>query len=55
VKEYSQPAVVYSFIVGFLVYALLAKFGAEPETVEVREPLPVGAPMKRARAQASPE
>jgi len=55
VKEYSQPAVVYSFVVGFLVYALLAKFGAEPETVEVREPNPVGAPMKRARAQASPE
>ena len=55
VKEYSQPAVVYSFVVGFLVYALLAKFGAEPETVEVREPNPVGAPLKRARAQASPE
>ena len=30
VKEHSQPAVVYSFIVGFLVYALLAKAGLEP-------------------------
>ncbi len=55
IKEYTQPAVVYSFVVGFLVYALLAKFGAEPETVEMREPNPVGAPTKRARAQASPE
>jgi cytosine permease len=55
IKDYSQPAVVYSFVVGFLVYALLAKLGAEPETVEVREPNPVGAPTKRARAQASPE
>jgi len=55
IKEYSQPAVVYSFVVGFVVYALLAKFGAEPETVEVREPNPVGAPRKQARAQASPE
>ena len=35
---------MYSFVVGFLVYALLAKFGAEPETVEVREPNPLGAP-----------
>jgi cytosine permease len=52
VKEYSQPAVVYSFIVGFLVYALLAKFGAEPETVDMREPNPVGGPKKQARAQA---
>ena len=55
VKEYSQPAVLYSFFVGFLVYALLAKFGAEPETVEVREPNPVGAPMRRARAQVGLE
>jgi cytosine permease len=55
VKEYSQPAVLYSFVVGFLVYAILAKAGAEPETVEVREPLPVGPAPKRARAQANPE
>ena len=54
-KNYSQPAVVYSFVVGFLVYAVLAKSGAEPETVEVREPNPVVAPMLQARAQASPE
>lgn len=55
IKEYSQPAVVYSFVVGFLVYMLLARFGAEPETVEVREPNPVGAPKRQARAQASPD
>ncbi len=57
IKEYSQPAVVYSFVVGFLVYALLAKFGAEPETVAmgVREPVPAGSAHKQARAQASPE
>jgi len=54
-KQRTQPAVLYSFLVGFIVYALLAKFGAEPETVEVREPNPVGAPMRQARAQASPE
>ncbi len=35
VKGYTQPAVVYSFIVGFLVYAALAKLGLEPETVPV--------------------
>lgn len=33
VKSASQPAVVYSFIAGFLVYALLAKAGLEPKPV----------------------
>jgi cytosine permease len=33
VKTASQPAVVYSFITGFLVYALLAKLGLEPAVV----------------------
>lgn len=34
VKTASQPAVVYSFITGFVVYALLAKMGLEPKRVE---------------------
>ncbi len=33
VQEFSQPAVLYSFITGFVVYALLAKAGLEPKTV----------------------
>jgi len=37
VKDYSQPAVLYSFIVGFVVYALLAKAGLEPKAVEMPE------------------
>jgi cytosine permease len=32
-KTYVQPAVLYSFIVGFVVYALLAKAGLQPKTV----------------------
>jgi cytosine permease len=35
VKTYAQPAVVYSFLAGFLVYVLLAKAGLEPKPVEV--------------------
>ena len=34
-KEMAQPAVVYSFIAGFVVYALLAKAGLEPEPARV--------------------
>jgi cytosine permease len=33
VKTYVQPAVVYSFVTGFVVYAVLAKAGMEPKTV----------------------
>jgi len=33
VKPYLQPAAVYSFIAGFLVYYILAKAGLEPKTV----------------------
>jgi cytosine permease len=33
VKPYVQPAVLYSFIVGFLVYMLLAKAGLQPKIV----------------------
>jgi len=32
-KTYVQPAVLYSFITGFVVYALLAKAGMQPRTV----------------------
>jgi cytosine permease len=34
IKAYAQPAVVYSFIAGFLVYIVAAKLGAQPETVD---------------------
>lgn len=34
-KEMAQPAVVYSYITGFVVYAILAKAGLEPRTVPV--------------------
>jgi cytosine permease len=30
-----QPAVVYSFIVGFVVYYALAKAGLQPKAVEM--------------------
>ena len=32
-QPYLQPAAVYSFVAGFLVYALLAKAGLQPEVV----------------------
>jgi cytosine permease len=35
IKANSEPAVVYSFIVGFVVYAVLAKAGLEPKPVEM--------------------
>jgi cytosine permease len=34
-KNAAQPAVVYSYVVGFVVYWLLAKAGLEPKTVAV--------------------
>jgi cytosine permease len=34
-KSYAQPAVVYSYIIGFVVYVVLAKAGLEPKTVAV--------------------
>jgi cytosine permease len=33
VAKYTQPAVLYSFITGFVVYALLAKAGLQPKSV----------------------
>jgi cytosine permease len=38
IKPYLQPAAVYSFVVGFLVYVILAKAGLEPKA----EPIPAG-------------
>jgi len=55
VKMYAQPAVVYSFLTGLIVYALVAKAGGEPETVEVREPAPVALPSRKGKATASPD
>ena len=51
IRPYVQPAVLYSFIVGLIVYALLAKAGLEPETVSVRQP--VLAPVRGRSAQAA--
>jgi cytosine permease len=34
-KRYSQPAVVYSFIVGFIAYYVLAKAGLQPNPVSI--------------------
>lgn len=36
VKDYSQPAALYSFITGFLVYSVLAKAGLQPAPVSLR-------------------
>jgi cytosine permease len=36
-KTYAQPAVVYSFIASFVVYAILAKAGLEPRTIPLEE------------------
>ena len=55
IKRFSQPAVVYSLIVGFVVYAILAKAGVEPETVPVREPVPVSPQSRRAGVEAGLE
>jgi cytosine permease len=40
VKQYAQPAVVYSFIVGFVVYWVLAKVGLEPATAPLSSTVP---------------
>jgi cytosine permease len=39
VKTYAQPVVVYSYIVGFVVYLLLAKAGLEPKTAPLESEL----------------
>jgi cytosine permease len=35
IQRYTQPAVVYSFVVGFVLYALLAKLGLQPGVVQL--------------------
>ncbi len=37
-KAYAQPAAVYSFIAGFVVYAVLAKAGLQPKVVSMAAP-----------------
>ena len=37
VKPYVQPAVIYSYITGFIVYAILAKAGLEPKAAQMAE------------------
>jgi cytosine permease len=49
-KRWSQPAAVYSFITGFVVYLLLAKAGLEPSAV--REPLPESVGLRKQDAAA---
>lgn len=45
VKPYVQPAAVYSFIAGFVIYAVLAKLGLQPKVVEgATAPAPQQAP-----------
>ena len=39
VAPYVQPAALYSFITGFVVYIVVAKMGGQPETVSVRVPI----------------
>ncbi len=43
VKMYSQPAAIYSFLTGLIVYTILAKMGMEPKVV----------PMSAVKARAS--
>jgi cytosine permease len=56
IKTYAQPAVLYSFIAGFAVYALLAKAGLEPRAIPLEDTgvrAPFGGPgEKRGRATA---
>jgi cytosine permease len=37
VRQLAQPAVVYSFVTGFVVYIILAKAGLQPRTVEMSQ------------------
>ena len=36
IKTLAQPAVVYSFITGFIAYIVLAKAGLQPSTVPMK-------------------
>jgi hypothetical protein len=37
VKNYTQPQVLWSWITGFVVYAILAKAGAQPESLPLNK------------------
>lgn len=57
IKMYGQPAVLYGFFAGFIVYAILAKAGLEPRTIPlegagVRETSGGGNRAKRGSATA---
>jgi len=57
IKTYGQPAVLYGFFAGFIVYAVLAKAGLEPRTVPLeaaggREPSGGGNRSQRGTATA---
>lgn len=41
VKLMIRPAVVYSYVTGFVVYAILAKMGMEPSVVPIKETSPI--------------
>jgi cytosine permease len=45
VKAYLQPAAVYSFVAGFVVYMALAKAGLQPKVVSERVATAQGAPV----------
>lgn len=51
-NAYVQPAVVYSFLTGLIVYTIVAKMGGQPEVVGGRDPLTVGPGSKTAKARA---
>lgn len=53
IKPYTQPAVLYSFFTGLIVYMILAKAGLQPRTVSMNEPVPVSSsrPVKKANAK----
>ena len=57
IQTYAQPAVVYSFITGFVVYIALAKAGLQPRTAPL-EPagagVPVGGPRRGTAGAAAP-
>jgi len=49
IKSYASPEVVYSYLIGFVVYIVLAKAGLEPKAVAVSgDPDPAGVASARA-------
>jgi cytosine permease len=57
IKTYAQPAVVYSFITGFVVYIALAKAGLQPRTVPLESAdvrVPLDGPRHGAAGAAAP-